>query len=160
MPARAHSNQELADEAATCNIARALSEICAPGDCLLLIGDLGAGKTAFARAFIQAQLPAAEVTSPTFNLVQTYETPRATIWHFDLYRLKSAAELPEIGLEDALHSGITLIEWPELAKDYWPEDALTVEFTMQGQGGVRLITLAGSHARWHPHLSKLNGTAS
>ncbi len=137
-------------ETATRAIAATLAHACAPGDCVLLNGDLGAGKTAFARGFIQALSPGAEVVSPTFNLVQTYDTPAATIWHFDLYRLKTAAELVEIGLDDALASGITLIEWPELASEYWPRNALTIRLENEGQG--RALTLTGAAARWKNHL--------
>ena len=93
-------------------------------DVIALYGDLGAGKTVFARAFIRALTHENEdVPSPTFTLVQTYEADpqkanghSLSIWHFDLYRLKTAQEIYEIGFEEALSSGISLIEWPQRAE--------------------------------------------
>ena len=99
------------------------------GDLIALWGDLGAGKTAFARGFIHARQEAAglareEVPSPTFTLVQLYEMPGGSVWHFDLYRLGNPAEIHELGLDDALAEGITLIEWPERLGPLLPEDRL------------------------------------
>ena len=138
------------DEATTCALAAQLAKNCVQGDCVLLNGELGAGKTAFARGFIHAFNPGAEVVSPTFNLVQTYDNAHATLWHFDLYRLKTAAELVEIGLDEALEFGITLIEWPQLAKAHWPHHALAITFQSEGQG--RLLTFTGPASRWKNHL--------
>jgi len=85
-----------------------------PGDVIALQGPLGAGKTTLARGFIHALTGAEEeVVSPTFTLVQTYDTPVGTVWHFDLYRLNDPEEVWELGLEEAMAGGITLIEWPE-----------------------------------------------
>ncbi|MBX9924894.1 MAG: tRNA (adenosine(37)-N6)-threonylcarbamoyltransferase complex ATPase subunit type 1 TsaE [Hyphomicrobiaceae bacterium] len=103
------------DEAGLTRLAQRVAFAVRPGDLILLDGDLGAGKTTFARAMLRALgHPAdAEVPSPTFTLVQSYETPRMTVAHFDLYRLSDAAELDELGLDDALAGGIALVEWPE-----------------------------------------------
>lgn len=135
---------------ATVALAQTLAKACRPGDCLLLQGDLGAGKTAFARAFIQSFFPGAEVTSPTFTLLQTYGEGDTAIAHFDLYRLKSAAELVEIGLDEALTQGITLVEWPEIAEGHFPDTALSIRLSMAGQG--RDITFSGAASRWQHHL--------
>lgn len=85
---------------------------------ICLEGDLGAGKTEFARALINyAAKKETKVSSPTYNIVQIYELEGNKIYHFDLYRLESEDELPEIGLDDALNDGICLIEWPQIAQN-------------------------------------------
>jgi tRNA threonylcarbamoyladenosine biosynthesis protein TsaE len=101
-------------EEATARLAADIAPLLHPGQVILLRGPLGGGKTVFARALIRALTGEKdlEVPSPTFTLVQTYDTPNAPIWHFDLYRLKSPEEIYELGWEDAF-SGITLVEWPE-----------------------------------------------
>lgn len=93
------------------NFAKSLSV----GDVILLHGNLGAGKSVFARAVIRGLMDDSnlEVPSPTFTLVQTYETTRGPLWHFDLYRLKEAEEIYELGWEEALGESIMIIEWPE-----------------------------------------------
>lgn len=103
------------DEAAVAAAAAALAPHMRAGDAVFLRGGLGAGKTAFARALIRALChdPALAVPSPTFTLVQTYDTPTGALWHFDLYRLKDPEEIYEIGWEEALAGGIMLVEWPE-----------------------------------------------
>lgn len=144
-------------EPATAQLAASLARTCIRGDCLLLSGDLGAGKTAFARGFIQAVKPGVDVVSPTFNLLQTYDAQDgALISHYDLYRLKSEAELPEIGLDEALQQGITLIEWPEIAESYWPQDALTITLRQESET-TRTITFSGAASRWQSHLPPENG---
>src|SRR5579862_4504621 len=97
---------ELPDEAATAALARA-------GDVIALRGELGAGKTSFARAFIRARGGVEAVPSPTFTLVQVYQLGGGAIWHIDGYRLRDPAEAWELDIEDAFHEGISLIEWPE-----------------------------------------------
>lgn len=101
------------------------------GDCLLLSGPVGAGKTHFARSIIQAMLGRAEdVPSPTFTLVQTYDTPKGEVWHADLYRLSHIDELAELGLEDAFDTAITLVEWPDRLGDLRPVRCLELDFSM------------------------------
>jgi len=104
--------------------------------CICLIGDLGAGKTEFARAFIRAKAGEVTVTSPTFNIVQVYDN----IQHFDLYRLKSADELQEIGLEDALQTSICLIEWPQIAESLLPKDRTIIKLEIL-DSDTRRITI-------------------
>lgn len=111
-----------------------LGALLVPGDVILMTGDVGAGKTHFARALIQSLLTEPEdVPSPTFTLVQTYDTPSAQIWHADLYRLTSSSEIEELGLTDAFDTAICLIEWPDRLGDLRPASALDLTFT-QGAG--------------------------
>ena len=147
----------LADEAATRAFASAVAPLCIVGDCLLLSGEVGAGKTSFARAFIQASSPVqTDITSPTFTLVQTYPHHRGgMLWHLDLYRLRHSGELQELGLDEAFSSGITLIEWPQLVRDYAPRTALDMTFTMPMSGG-RLVQLRASDATWKERLSSIS----
>jgi tRNA threonylcarbamoyladenosine biosynthesis protein TsaE len=104
---------ELPNEHATARLAARIAALARPGDILALKGELGAGKTSFARAFIRARGGSEEVPSPTFTLVQVYEFADAPVWHFDCYRLRDAEEAWELGIEDAFRDGISLIEWPE-----------------------------------------------
>lgn len=102
------------------------------GTALTLIGDLGVGKTTLSSYIIQTILGEdVEVTSPTFNLVHHYPTKTHTIWHFDLYRLKHRDEVYELGIEEALNSGISIIEWPEIITDLLPKkNKITVQITL------------------------------
>jgi tRNA threonylcarbamoyladenosine biosynthesis protein TsaE len=104
---------DLPDEAGTAALAARLAAVARPGDVIALKGELGAGKTSFARAFIRALGGTGEVPSPTFTLVQLYELASATVWHFDGYRLRDPEEAWELGIDDAFAEGISLIEWPE-----------------------------------------------
>lgn len=113
------------------------------GDVVLLTGQIGAGKTHFARALIRARLHRMEdIPSPTFTLVQTYDCGDVDIWHADLYRLSHPDEVTELGLEAAFETAICLIEWPEKLGDLAPKTALTIGFTPQGEG--RCVALDGS----------------
>jgi len=135
----------LADEAATARLGEDLAMALRPGDVLALKGDLGAGKSTLARALIRALADDAglDVPSPTFTLLQSYDT-RVPVHHFDLYRLSSPDEIDELGLDDALAQGTALVEWPERAGDRLPEGALSVELAEQGEG--RLAQLSGQGA--------------
>ncbi len=113
------------------------------GDVVALHGDLGAGKTTFARALIRALLgnSQAEVPSPTFPLLQPYETPRIAVSHFDLYRLSSPDELEEIGFRDACATGLALIEWPERAGDLLPCERIDVRLAPGATAEQRRLTI-------------------
>jgi tRNA threonylcarbamoyladenosine biosynthesis protein TsaE len=93
--------------------------VCPPFS-ILLSGDLGSGKTTFTRFFVRSLTgdKTCSVTSPTFNIVQIYETTKGDVWHVDLYRLKEAKEIIEIGLLEAMHENICVIEWPDLLSDF------------------------------------------
>jgi tRNA threonylcarbamoyladenosine biosynthesis protein TsaE len=109
-----------------------------------LKGTLGAGKSFFARHFINSlQEKPSEILSPTFNLVYSYSTKKGEVFHFDLYRLKSASELENIGFFEALRAGICLIEWPEIAADFLGKNYLEIEIKTAASLGeeVRKILL-------------------
>ncbi|MDX8353223.1 tRNA (adenosine(37)-N6)-threonylcarbamoyltransferase complex ATPase subunit type 1 TsaE [Cognatiyoonia sp. IB215182] len=132
----------LTDEAATAALAARIAAILRPGDTLLLEGEIGAGKTAFARAAIRAMLGRAEdVPSPTFTLVQTYDTPQGPVWHFDLYRLTHPDEVLELGLDQALAEAICLIEWPDRLGADSPSDALNLAFEARATDHAVTLTM-------------------
>lgn len=140
----------LADFAATEALGSRIAAGLAVGDAVALQGDLGAGKTALARAILRALGVREEVPSPTFTLVQEYATPGLTVRHYDLYRVADPAELAELGLDEALDDGAALIEWPERAGERLPADALHVTLTISGPG-ARDAHLAGP-AKWASHV--------
>lgn len=145
----------LADETATIALGHALAQVVKTGDVIALKGELGAGKTCLARGLIQALSNTSEpmeVPSPTFTLVQTYDFEALTVWHFDLYRLERAAEIWELGFEDALNEGLVLIEWPERALELLPEDRLTLELTIREPG--REVSFTGGK-NWEDRLEHL-----
>jgi tRNA threonylcarbamoyladenosine biosynthesis protein TsaE len=120
---------ELPDEAATAALAARLARLVRRGDVVALKGELGAGKTSFARAFIRARAGRDEdVPSPTFTLVQSYELPDLTIWHFDGFRLRAPEDAWELGIEDAFRDGVSLIEWPERFGPLVPRRRLKITF--------------------------------
>lgn len=129
----------LADEEATVRLGEDLAMALRPGDLFALQGDLGAGKSTLARALIRALADdaALDVPSPTFTLVQSYET-RVPIHHFDLYRLGSSAELDELGLDDALAQGAALVEWPQRAGSRL-RASLTIELNERDAGRIAVI---------------------
>jgi N-acetylmuramate 1-kinase len=131
-PGGASFTVTLPDEEATRRFATDLAGALEPGDLVTLSGDLGAGKTTFARALIRhlAGDDAVEVPSPTFTLVQNYELPRFTLVHADLYRVGSAAELPEIGFDDLPDGAVVVMEWPDRAAGALPADRLDIAFTL------------------------------
>ncbi|MBP0443264.1 tRNA (adenosine(37)-N6)-threonylcarbamoyltransferase complex ATPase subunit type 1 TsaE [Roseomonas sp. SSH11] len=134
----------LPDEAATGALAARAARLSRPGDAILLDGPLGAGKSAFARAFLRAAAgdPALEVPSPTFTLVQSYDLPKGAAHHLDLYRLEGPDALPELGWEEA-RDGIVLVEWPDRLGRHAPRDALRITLAPADAPEARIVTLAG-----------------
>ena len=127
----------LEDEQATGRLMADIAALVEPGDLITLSGDLGAGKTTFARALIRhfAGDETVEVPSPTFTLMQSYELPRFNLVHADLYRLSGPAELAELGFEDASEGAVTLLEWPDRAAGHLPPSRLDVALTLSPQHG-------------------------
>ena len=130
----------LSDPRAT-EAAAAVAGRCRVGDIFCLYGDLGAGKTAFARGFLRALGVEDDIPSPTFNLLLTYETPASLVWHFDLYRLNQPEEAEELGLDDAFADGISLIEWPERLGSWLPEQRIDINLADANGGAARHLQL-------------------
>ena len=130
----------LPNEQATERFAIDIAAALEPGDLVTLSGDLGAGKTAFARALIRTLAGDAtvEVPSPTFTLMQSYELPRFLLVHADFYRLSGAAELAELGFEDLAAGTVMLVEWPDRAAGLLPPDRLDITFTLAPQLGAEV----------------------
>jgi tRNA threonylcarbamoyladenosine biosynthesis protein TsaE len=141
----------LSGEAATAGFGAQLASIARAGDVITLSGPLGAGKTTLARGFIAALGHEGDVPSPTFAIVQPYEELSPPVWHVDLYRIESASELDELGLDSA-EDAVLLIEWPDRAgAAAWPKAlALSLEI---GQDGDRILTAKvppSWEGRWPP----------
>lgn len=115
-------------EAQTIKFAREFTSNLCAGDIILLHGDLGMGKSVFSRAVIRSLCgdDNLEVPSPTFTLVQQYDSEMASIWHFDLYRLSDESEIYEIGWEEAMDEGIALVEWPERLGSLRPKNCIEI----------------------------------
>jgi tRNA threonylcarbamoyladenosine biosynthesis protein TsaE len=145
----------LASPDQTAAFARRLGAKLGSGDTILLTGDVGAGKTHFARALVQSLLASPEdVPSPTFTLVQTYEAASGTeIWHADLYRLGDPSETDELGLVDAMDQAICLIEWPDRLGDLRPHDALDITLTATDADLHRILTATWSGPRWDTKMT-------
>ncbi|MDP1966863.1 MAG: tRNA (adenosine(37)-N6)-threonylcarbamoyltransferase complex ATPase subunit type 1 TsaE [Reyranella sp.] len=133
----------LPDEAATERLGAALAGRLRRRDVVALVGGLGAGKTTLARAILRAASgePALVVPSPTFTLVEVYDTPRGVFWHFDLYRLEQPEQVFELGWEEARADGIALVEWAERLGPLLPHERLMVTLSIEGDG--RRATLEG-----------------
>jgi tRNA threonylcarbamoyl adenosine modification protein YjeE len=135
----------LVDLAATDALGARIAASLRIGDVVALNGDLGSGKTTLARAILRALGVSEAVPSPTFTLVQAYETARLAVRHYDLYRVDDVSDMDELGLDEALDEGAALIEWPEHAGARLPPDALHVALTLDARG--RSARISGSQ-RW------------
>lgn len=163
-PSEARLELDLSGLAATGGLAARLANLAEPGDLIGLSGELGTGKTAFARAFLAARAATSgaeidEVPSPTFTLVQTYELGPDTVWHFDLYRLDRAEDVYELGIEDALADGIVLIEWPERMAALLPDDRLDIELRFAESPERRRAVLIG-RGGWAARLASIGAQAA
>ncbi len=144
----------LPELAATAGFARRLAPLLRTGDLVGLAGALGSGKTTLARDLIAALSGRdREVPSPTFTLVQTYDCGALTVWHFDLYRIERPADVFELGFEDALADGVTLVEWPERLGALMPADHLMVTLLQGPTADARIARLAGRGA-WAERLDR------
>ncbi len=145
------------DEPALGRLAELVAFAVRPGDLITLTGDLGAGKTTFARAFLQAlSAPnVIEVPSPTFTLVQTYQTARMPVAHFDLYRLNDPAELIELGLDDAIAHGAALVEWPDRGGTLLTGNTLAIALTETATNSESRDIVITADAAWAARLTRL-----
>jgi tRNA threonylcarbamoyl adenosine modification protein YjeE len=143
----------LPDEAATRRVGETLAKLVRGGDAIALVGDLGAGKTTLVGALV-ATLGAGDAASPTFSLVNRYTGGRLVVWHVDLYRVERAAELPELGLDEALddRNAIMVVEWADKF-DVLPRDHLRLELAHTGD--TRTLEATGTGPRGQTLASTL-----
>ena len=135
------SKQIFTCEAQLTAFAAKIALILEPGDVVYLRGELGTGKTAFARAIIQQRGAVDSVTSPTFTLIETYHLNDVSVVHLDLYRIESDAQMEGIGLRDYLDGHwICLIEWPDRAPRMLPDPDLIIDLAYEGKGRSAVLT--------------------
>ncbi len=142
----------------TARLAEALAPRLVAGDTILLSGEIGAGKSHFARALITARLSvlgrSEDIPSPTFTLVQTYDEGTAELWHADLYRLEGPEDVTELGLDEAFGTAICVVEWPDRLGPLAPADALSIGIEPEGEG--RRLTLSGPADQWGERLDAIS----
>ena len=150
-----------ADERQVRRIAERIALKIRAGDAIALHGDLGAGKTTLARALIRALLdcPDAEVPSPTFPILQTYDTPRLAVAHLDLYRIAGASETLELGIDEMLQAGAIIVEWPERAPSILPEARLEIHLSEEDDPSRRTLKLTG-HGSWARRLARIEAMSA
>jgi tRNA threonylcarbamoyladenosine biosynthesis protein TsaE len=144
-------------------LAQAIAPLLVAGDCLLLSGDIGAGKSHFCRAVILQRLLHVglheDVPSPTYTLVQTYDDTICDIWHADLYRLTDPQEVVELGLQDAFDSAICLVEWPDRLAVDAPQNALSIHIAPTETDSARILTFAAIGPYWEKLFPVLRSVA-
>ncbi len=154
-----HRTRTLRSAAQTTALARRMAAGLRAGDVLLLEGPIGAGKTHFARALIQARLADVDaledVPSPTYTLVQVYQAGPLAIWHADLYRLGHPDEVQELGLVEAFESALCLVEWPDRLGDLTPPGALRIRFAPGGGEESRDVTMTSDDPHWAARLAEV-----
>lgn len=128
----------ISTEEETKQLAKKFAKTLKMGDIVLLYGTLGVGKTFFTRSIIQTLLNSnTPVPSPTFTIVQNYDTPAGIISHYDLYRIEDANELFELDIDNSLKNNITIIEWPEIIEDYITENFNPIKIKILNQDNIR-----------------------
>ena len=145
---------------ATRAVAGALGDLLVPGDLVLLVGDLGAGKTAFAQGLAHGLGVDERVTSPTFTIVQEYEG-RLPLRHVDVYRLDRVQDLHDLGFDELIDDGVTVVEWGDLVEQAVPADHLVVRITPGDADTERVLDLSFHGSRWlgrHPAIEQTLST--
>lgn len=138
----------------TARLATRLGAVLRAGDTLLLEGEIGAGKSHFARALILSRLSVPEdVPSPTFTIVQVYDLPDCELWHADLYRLGGPDQIVELGLHDAFETAICLVEWPDRLDDLRPAQALTIRLDDPEKTDTRQISFTWTDPMWTDRIA-------
>lgn len=138
----------------TFNTARKLAEVSKKGDIYALVGDLGVGKTAFAKGFAEGLGIRESIVSPTFTILQIYESGRMPLYHFDVYRIGDVSEMDEIGYEDCFWGdGVSLVEWADIVRDIFPENTVKVTIEKDLSKGVdyRMITIESNKDEDNSH---------
>ena len=143
------------DEKALEALAARIAPLLKTGDVVTLVGDLGAGKTTFARALINSlSAQPEEVPSPTFTLVQVYDFPQISIWHFDLYRLEEKAmDILELDWDDARRNGVCLVEWPDRLGSLLPRDRLEIKIDFNKDSENSRVVTMMPHGSWDTRLA-------
>ena len=138
----------------TFDTARKLAEVSKKGDIYALVGDLGVGKTAFAKGFAEGLGIRESIVSPTFTILQIYESGRMPLYHFDVYRIGDVSEMDEIGYEDCFWGdGVSLVEWADIVRDIFPENTVKVTIEKDLSKGVdyRMITIESNKDEDYSH---------
>ena len=145
----------LKSEKETLALGSALARVAEAGDVITLSGPLGAGKTVLARGFVAERVgPETNVASPTFTLAHVYDSVTPPIWHFDFYRIETPQDVEELGLDDALAAGISVIEWPDRALAWLPVERLDIVLSNDGQSEARKALLSAS-SQWGSRVEAL-----
>lgn len=138
----------------TKSLAKKLASLLQPGDIISLTGDLGAGKTCFTQGLAQGLNIKSNITSPTFNIIKEYYSGSLPLYHFDVYRFQSAAQLIELGYEEYFFGrGVTIIEWGDRILTLFPPDYLEIEFTRLGER-VRQLRISAHGVNWQKKIKR------
>jgi tRNA threonylcarbamoyladenosine biosynthesis protein TsaE len=130
------------------NISVKIAALANVGDIIFLRGELGSGKTSFAKYFINSiSNHDQNVTSPTFNILQIYDCENFSAWHYDFYRIETEEEIVNLGLDDAFANGVSIIEWPEKIQSFLPQASLEIHFSFTEKHNSRLLTISGN-GKW------------